>query len=1142
MGISNSNQSNFLITAEVDLRNENNGSPVSSLPVIVEMVQGGVNNIQIPVADPQGHPFTCRLGTNSEAGGGTYSTPNAGVALTISPSCLMTWDTTGTVINQLWMVHMSIEETNNDTRVELDFFIQIIDGSLNQPPTCVNNGAANNIVTSGTAFQITLTGTDPDGGNITVSHGGLPAGATLVPLSGASPYTTTFNWTPAVVDEGTVTVVTVFFKDDANATTFCSFTVTVPDALADLSVTKVAFPEPVAIGTGIAYTVVVTNSGPQTAVSATVSDVLSPDVTLLTVSTTQGTCTVAINCSLGDIASGSSATITITVLTLPAAGATVTNSVSVASNVLDPITSDNSASVISTIVHNQAPTCDDITIVIAEDSGTSSHPLKVQCNDPDGDSIDIEIVALSLVSVSPVNVGTLSFALPSLGAIELSPDLNFYGSGGTFGFIARDSDGAASLPALGTVTVTPVNDPPVITGITDDEIDENETASIDVTFSDADPGDTHTVDINWGPGQTPDLGVPVSTGTTTFTHQYLDDGTSPGNVTTFDVNNVVVTVYDATISPPGAEWEYTFIDPTGVASWNTTTCGWATGNAVFGACCSGGPFNTIATPWAADPADVILNIDAQTDGLGNEQSVNVPPGSYELTVVGSAVVGADYDAWSAWTLPGPWVSQYSYTTPTTGTINVGNLTQYASPALALANAPGVQIVEMPNGGTISIWNGDATNSGGDNSGGMSILVSKVDGDDLWVRRTIDLTGVDLSQVSWGLGVDNGFKLYANGTLIDAQNAGGGTHRWEYTGGFGGALVSGVNVIAVALEDHGGATAFDMEINASPFDIDVNASGNCAGSVTVNNVAPVVSVPTAPAAIDEAQTASIIAVFTDVGSLDSHTATIDWGDGSGVIGLGTVTSPISASHPYGDDGLYTVTIIVTDDDSGVGQVTAQVTVNNVAPTITSAEQVGSIPEGTAFVPNPVFGNIVVQSTDPTESNDPPVYTFDCDGVIPLDYETPAIAGTSTANCLFDDNGNYTVSVRVDDGDGGSDTADVAVTVTNVAPTASLGNGGPVNEGSTDSVNFSNIKDPSTADTAVLRYSYDFDNDGSFDLGDGTYAGGVSSTLVTIPAIYFADGPGSRIVNGRIMDDDGGSNDYLTTIQINNVPPIVTANGD
>lgn len=88
-------------------------------------------------------------------------------------------------------------------------------------------------------------------------------------------------------------------------------------------------------------------------------------------------------------------------------------------------------------------------------------------------------------------------------------------------------------------------------------------------------------------------------------------------------------------------------------------------------------------------------------------------------------------------------------------------------------------------------------------------------DDLWVRTSVDLAGHDLSTAHWYLGVDNGFKLYVNGTLIAGANAEGYTSRWEYSGvDFKGALSPGKNIIAVALEDHGGLTAFDMQLTAA----------------------------------------------------------------------------------------------------------------------------------------------------------------------------------------------------------------------------------------------------------------------------------------------------------------------------------------
>ena len=64
-------------------------------------------------------------------------------------------------------------------------------------------------------------------------------------------------------------------------------------------------------------------------------------------------------------------------------------------------------------------------------------------------------------------------------------------------------------------------------------------------------------------------------------------------------------------------------------------------------------------------------------------------------------------------------------------------------------------------------------------------------------------------------MDNGYKLYVNGTQIAGANGEGYTYRWEYSGNIASALLNpGVNVIAVALEDHGGLTAFDMQVTAT----------------------------------------------------------------------------------------------------------------------------------------------------------------------------------------------------------------------------------------------------------------------------------------------------------------------------------------
>ena len=93
--------------------------------------------------------------------------------------------------------------------------------------------------------------------------------------------------------------------------------------------------------------------------------------------------------------------------------------------------------------------------------------------------------------------------------------------------------------------------------------------------------------------------------------------------------------------------------------------------------------------------------------------------------------------------------------------------------------------------------------------------SQID-DDLWVRTAITIPSAQVaSKLRWNLGVDNGFKLFLNGVQIAADNAEGFTYRWEYSGTIPAGMPPGPQVVALALEDHGGLTAFDMEISTAP---------------------------------------------------------------------------------------------------------------------------------------------------------------------------------------------------------------------------------------------------------------------------------------------------------------------------------------
>ena len=94
-------------------------------------------------------------------------------------------------------------------------------------------------------------------------------------------------------------------------------------------------------------------------------------------------------------------------------------------------------------------------------------------------------------------------------------------------------------------------------------------------------------------------------------------------------------------------------------------------------------------------------------------------------------------------------------------------------------------------------------------------------------------------------------------------------------------------------------------------------------------------PRARYVLDEGQWVRIVTSFTDQGRLHSHTAMINWGDGT--VGEGTMTEDegkgsITGEHVYGKSGTYQITVKVTDDTGSVGTDTALVTVRNVAPVV------------------------------------------------------------------------------------------------------------------------------------------------------------------------------------------------------------------
>ncbi len=136
------------------------------------------------------------------------------------------------------------------------------------------------------------------------------------------------------------------------------------------------------------------------------------------------------------------------------------------------------------------------------------------------------------------------------------------------------------------------------------------------------------------------------------------------------------------------------------------------------------------------------------------------------------------------------------------------------------------------------------------------------------------------------------------------------------------------------DDPSGSPSDTFDVNVQLRDDDTGAATD-AVSLTVDNVEPVITSLDSSATFadkaEEGETVTVSGAFTDVGTLDMHTASVDWGDGTVTpaavvqgVGAGTFT----ADHAYVAGGVYTVIVTVIDDDTGAVSETTTAVVSGV----------------------------------------------------------------------------------------------------------------------------------------------------------------------------------------------------------------------
>jgi len=135
-----------------------------------------------------------------------------------------------------------------------------------------------------------------------------------------------------------------------------------------------------------------------------------------------------------------------------------------------------------------------------------------------------------------------------------------------------------------------------------------------------------------------------------------------------------------------------------------------------------------------------------------------------------------------------------------------------------------------------------------------------------------------------------------------------------------------------------------------------------------------------------------------------------------FGYGDTATGATPTHAYGDNGEYTVTLRVTDDDGGVGTDTSIVTVDNVAPTAS----IDSVEQPNAYFILPYHELTFIGSfTDPGWL-DTPTIVWDFGDLV-------TATGALTPTHAYSLNGVYLVTLTVTDDDGGIGTDNIEITI-------------------------------------------------------------------------------------------------------------------
>ncbi|HXW09689.1 MAG TPA: tandem-95 repeat protein [Steroidobacteraceae bacterium] len=667
-----------------------------------------------------------------------------------------------------------------------------------------------------------------------------------------------------------------------------------------------------------------------------------------------------------------------------------------------------------------------------------------------------------------------------------------------------------------------------------------------VRFTDSGTLDTHSATIDWGDGTAAETGlvseVPFGppgsefglTGLVLGSHVYADDGVYTVIVTVTDDNggehsdsfDITITNVAPVIRPTahaGREGELislkdvTFLDP-GTLDTHTGTVNWGDGTATEDLVIASAPFGPPGSLGGltgtlngshvyADDGEYIVTFVLHDDdgGIATEtltmivDVVNDPP----TVEAGTGTTIFEGDEFS---LSGASFNDKGTLDTHTASVNWGDGTTSAGTVTETPFGPPGSTAGMSGTAAASHFYGDDSGAGQ-----FTVTLTVTDDDDESGADTVLVKVLNVApEVTAGADVEafEGDTVMVSATFTDPGFL--DTHTAEIDWGDGMVTMGAVDAATKTV------TGAHVYADNGPYLVTLTVTDDDGGEdsdglfVTINNAPPVVT--DGAAIVDEGVPLALLIPFTDPGSGDTHTALVDFGDGTLPVLFPNVTGSVSVSHTYADNGDFTVTIAVTDDEGATGTGTWEVTVNNVAP-IAVGDGYEVNEDNVLVVPAAgVLGN---DSDVPADTLSAVLISGPANGTLTLNAD-----GSFSYTPALDFNGSDSFTYSAHDEDGGaslSATVEILVHSVNDAPTVVLGPNLLVDEddGAQEFAGWASAFLAGPADEAGQTLTLEISNDFE-DLFSEQPTLGFDGTLRFTPG---ADAFGTALVTVALSDNGG-----------------------